>query len=237
MKARCGVLYNLKKSRRFKAPKMKALKTASKRPKTPESTLKRLKALLSFPGHIWSRLPPQCTYLAKCFNLSLQLHFSKSNIEPSFVKPTNVIFGAHYLHQSSFNFKIASILPDTCTFRFCRWYCVTHATSFENSSCIAESILATGKWSFFVTLLHEGYLYVICHWLKNWRPFVCEIFDILKSLLLKRTLTIAHECGAEIASQEWYFQGSSFKKEVCGTFQLDLNVISNNVEISSQQFF
>ena len=114
---------------------------------------------------------------------------------------------------------------------------VTHATSFENSSCIAESIVATGKWSFFVTLLHEGYLYVMCHWLKNWRPFVCEIFDILKSLLLKRTLTIAHECGAEIASQEWYIQGSSFKKEVCGTFQLDLNVISNNVEISSQQFF
>ena len=137
----------------------------------------------------------------------------------------------------SFNFQIASILPDTCAFRFCRWYCVTHATSFENSSCMAESIFATGKWSFFVTLLHEWYLYVTCHWLKNWRPFVCEIFDILKSLLLKRTLTIAHECGAEIASQEWYIQGSSFKKEVCGTFQLDLNVMSNNVEISSQQFF
>ena len=136
-----------------------------------------------------------------------------------------------------FNFQIASILPDTCAFRFCRWYCVTHATSFENNSCIAESILATGKWSFFVTLLHEGYLYVMYHWLKNWRPFVCEIFDILKSLLLKRTLTIAHECGAEIASQEWYIQGSSFKTEVCGTFQLDLSVMSNNVEISSQQFF
>ena len=138
----------------------------------------------------------------------------------------------------SFNFQIASILPDTCAFRFCRWYCVTHATSFENSSCMAESILATGKWSFFVTLLHEGYLYVMCHWLKNWRPFVCEIFDrYIEIVTLKRTLTIAHECGAEIASQEWYFQGSSFKKEVCGTFQLDLNVMSNNVEISSQQFF
>ena len=122
----------------------------------------------------------------------------------------------------SLNFQIASILLTACAFRFCRWYCVTHATSFENSSCITESILATDKWSFFVTLLHEGY----------WRPFVCEIFDILK-----RTLTIARECGAEIASQEWYIQGSSFKKEVCGTFQLDSNVISNSVEISSQQFF
>ena len=82
----------------------------------------------------------------------------------------------------------------------------------------------------------------ICMWcVIDWKIDVLLYakfsIDILKSLLLKRTLTIAHECGAEIASQEWYFQGSSFKKEVRGTFQLDLNVMSNNVEISSQQFF
>ena len=93
-------------SKRLKWKRLKTPQSARKRLKALESTLKRLKALLSFPGRIWSRLLPQCTYLAKCFNLSLQRHFSRSNIEPSFVKPTNVIFGAHYLHQSSFNFKL-----------------------------------------------------------------------------------------------------------------------------------
>ena len=50
------VAYNLKKSRRFKAPKMKALENASKRPKTPKSALKYFEALESTIKFSWPYL-------------------------------------------------------------------------------------------------------------------------------------------------------------------------------------